>query len=85
VTASLDRDAIPLCSGLVDAFGADRALEWALTGGDDYVLLATLPAHHPVAERGRIIGTVVETPQCGVLLDGYPLPSRLMHGWDHSR
>ncbi|MDR5899578.1 thiamine-phosphate kinase [Halomonas vilamensis] len=46
VGATLEVDAIPLAEGLVDSLGPQRALKAALSGGDDYELLVTIPQAH---------------------------------------
>jgi thiamine-monophosphate kinase len=70
---------IPLC----EAIGADP-LELALGGGEDYVLLFTLPADlSPPGEFAcRRIGTITERPGVRLLQDGKrrKLPEL---GWDH--
>ena len=76
---------IPLCDDLVDRFGQETAFEYALTGGDDYGLLASIPAGLKVPEGGRRIGMVVKGESERILLDGKPLPDSWQLGWDHSR
>ena len=49
----------PLCQDLVDRFGQDKALEYALTGGDDYCLLASIRGGVG-STWGRRIGIVVK-------------------------
>ena len=44
--ASLDLQAIPLCSSLVDYFESSVALDCALNGGDDYQLCFTAGVQH---------------------------------------
>ncbi len=44
VGADLDVDAVPLSDAIVERFGRDRAVDFALTGGDDYELCFTAPA-----------------------------------------
>lgn len=43
VDAALDADALPLADGLEEALGTEAARRAALSGGDDYELLVTLP------------------------------------------
>ena len=76
---------IPLCDDLVERFGQERALEYALTGGDDYCLLASIPAWLDVPEGGRRIGMVVKSESERILLDGKPLFEQWQLGWDHGR
>jgi len=80
VGARLDAGALPISAALRE-FAGERAAELALTGGDDYELLFTLPPER-AAELGRAaagwgcpvtrIGEI--TPQAGVtwLRDGQP-------------
>ena len=84
-TVKLQSNLIPLCDDLVDRFGLAKALEYALTGGDDYCLLASIPPGLEVPECGRRIGMVVKGDSARILLDGKPLPSKWQLGWDHSR
>jgi thiamine-monophosphate kinase len=76
---------IPLCEDLLERFGRERALEYALTGGDDYCLLASIPAGRQVPKGGHRIGMVVKAESDRILLDGKPLPGEWQLGWDHSR
>lgn len=70
VALHLQADAVPVSSAL-QAWPAQQQREWMLRGGDDYVLLFSIPAHHfnqlhgwPVSVIGRVeAGT-------GVWLDG---------------
>ena len=65
---ALERAAIPLAPGVVEAGRGDEALRW----GDDYQLLFTLaPAVMPPVAAIRI-GTVGEPGQFPLLLDGAP-------------
>ncbi|OHV09729.1 thiamine-phosphate kinase [Kushneria phosphatilytica] len=45
VGARIDVEALPLYPGLAERFDEQTARQAALTGGDDYVLLCTLPEH----------------------------------------
>lgn len=66
--------------------GAQAALEWVLTGGEDHGLLATFPPATPLPSPFRRIGSVVEPADEGpaVLVDGAP-PRFGSAGWDHFR
>lgn len=55
VGARLDVEAIPLSAEARERFGDDAALEFALTGGDDYELCLTVP-HDCAADLERIAG-----------------------------
>lgn len=82
---------LPVSTPLVVAVGDERARELALTGGDDYELCFTVPAHRvpdlyrdlPPGEWGyRLIGTLREGPGARVTRQGQPLD--LQHtGYDH--
>ncbi|WP_261623064.1 thiamine-phosphate kinase [Nesterenkonia marinintestina] len=66
-----------------------QALRWMLTGGEDYVLLVTLPAGSEVPEGLTVVGSVQGTdssPAGAVLLDGED-PAALLGttGWDSLR
>jgi thiamine-monophosphate kinase len=70
VGARLDRQQIPLAAGLVDWL-PEKALEWALYGGEDFELVLCLPS--PIAqallhliEGSAIVGTITAEP--GVVL-----------------
>lgn len=83
--AELDIDALPMTADLVSQFGADIALEYALTGGDEYCLLCTLPAGVTPPVAAEAIGELVASDECGIRLNGQPLPEHWQLGWDHSR
>ncbi|PID54759.1 MAG: thiamine-phosphate kinase [Gammaproteobacteria bacterium] len=55
----LDKEALPLSEALTTHSHKAQVLQWALTGGDDYELCFTLPAHVPVPEACTVIGEVV--------------------------
>ncbi|MEC9076851.1 MAG: thiamine-phosphate kinase [Pseudomonadota bacterium] len=85
VTVKLQSKLFPVCQDLVDRFGQDKALEYALTGGDDYCLLASIRRGVTVPTGGRRIGMVVKGETDRILLDGEPLPNAWQLGWDHSQ
>jgi thiamine-monophosphate kinase len=65
----LDVDSLPLSDAITRGVGRERAIEFALTGGDDYELCITgaeekLASLAPDATQARLtrIGTVVEEP-----------------------
>lgn len=64
VGMEIDSKRVPLSHLLVETYGEDQALRYALSGGDDYQLAYTAPH----CEKGICIGTVVEGNQ--VLVDG---------------
>lgn len=51
------------------ALGVDP-MEFVLTGGDDYCLVATFPAQTALGEQWRVIGTVLDGPAGTVTVDG---------------
>ncbi|XQU07736.1 thiamine-phosphate kinase [Halomonas sp. LY9] len=88
VGVHLESDALPLAEGLVEALGSDAALTAALSGGDDYELLVTLPpakvaqAQAKLAESGlslSVIGRCTESRG----LTGVSEASAT--GWQHFR
>jgi thiamine-monophosphate kinase len=58
VRFSIHSAAIPLSTALVSAVGEALALEYALSGGEDYELLFTLPPDSDVPDEVSVIGTV---------------------------
>lgn len=61
VGAHLDADRIQLAAEPVERFGRERALEFALTGGDDYELCFTVPADRDAELRRAAAGW-----ECGI-------------------
>jgi thiamine-monophosphate kinase len=64
VALEVDQAALPLSASLRAFFGVDQARVAALTGGDDYVLVFSLPAEHleglqaagwPISVVGRVV------------------------------
>jgi thiamine-monophosphate kinase len=88
VGAALEAEQLPLAEGLEACLGAQAAQRAALSGGDDYELLVTLPPSHVslarqrLAEQGialSVIGQCTDTPGItGVA----PLAES---GWQHFR
>jgi thiamine-monophosphate kinase len=88
VAAALDSTCLPLSAAMRGAVDPERARRYALRGGDDYELLFTLPPGTDAAalERGGAvaltrIGTIAAG--YGVTLDGAPMDSDALHGFDH--
>ena len=86
VGATLDAAALPFAPGfakLAAALGADP-LELALSGGEDYVLLFTLPSGVAPPDRFgcRAVGTIERSRRIALRREGRlrPLPAA---GWDH--
>lgn len=66
VGAVVDIEKLPLSDAMRASVTQDKAIEFALTGGDDYELCFTAPAHHPIPDDCTCIGSITETP--GLLL-----------------
>ena len=86
IGAAVDAEDLPLAARFHDlcaAIGADP-LALALEGGEDYVLLFTLPSGiaPPSAFECRRIGSITRTPTITLRRSGAvrPLPAL---GWDH--
>ncbi len=89
--AVLDYDQLPLSKALVDAVGLTRAREFALTGGDDYELLFSVPPQRldsllrdvpPERWMYRRVGTLVSAAGAVVEHDGSVI--EFSHsGFDH--
>lgn len=84
VAIEIDAAAVPLTAALREAAGT-RALELALTGGDDYVLAFTLPAErqHELPEGCQLIGRVREGSGVQVLDAGGALLDFARSGYQH--
>ncbi len=75
VGAEIHAEKIPLSATLRDAVSAKEALQFALTGGDDYELCFTVAAHkaHLVPEHCHCIGRITANSHLSCLLDGEPM------------
>jgi len=81
VAVEIESEKIPLSEELVEVFGREKALEFALYGGEDYELIITFPESlRDKAERigFKVIGRVREGS--GVFVDGKPTRPE---GFDH--
>ena len=87
----LEADSLPLSAELLQVFGRERALQLALTGGDDYELCFSLPAARlaelsAAAASGecavRCIGVLEAEPGRRLVQAGQPL-SLETAGYDH--
>lgn len=71
----IDSDRLPISEALVASIGRDRALEFALSGGEDFELLFSLPESRSLPDGCTIIGGVEagEGVACDRVLakDGY--------------
>lgn len=98
VVIDIEAEALrPMAEALTDAaeaLGATtpeaaeaQALRWTLTGGEDYVLLVTLPHGAAPPEGFTVVGRVLaadEAPAGTVLIDG-AAPAPGAEGWDSLR
>lgn len=92
VGAELDLSAIPLPSGLEGWVGRDRALEWALYGGEDFELILCLPeaiATQLVERSGSpaaIIGKIVASREVVAIDSQGKIPRQVLsleRGFQH--
>lgn len=92
VGAEIEAALLPRSTALLDVFGEARSREFALSGGDDYELCFTVPAHRLAVVRAELaklgcaatpIGRIVEG--AGITLgDDRKSPLRAdFQGWDH--
>ncbi|MDP4556175.1 thiamine-phosphate kinase [Halomonas meridiana] len=88
VGVDLIPDALPLVDGLVETLGHEQALTAALSGGDDYELLVTLPpdrveeAAAQLAESGLALSVI---GYCTQALGVTGVPAEGATGWQHFR
>ncbi|QBF82169.1 thiamine-phosphate kinase [Shewanella maritima] len=91
VGAIIDVDAIPLSTSMLESVDKDKALSYALTGGEDYELLFTVPE----AQRGAIdtallhagvkfvkIGQICPGDKLKLVQDGQPYQIE-QNGFEH--
>ncbi|MEO0948698.1 MAG: AIR synthase-related protein [Cyanobacteria bacterium J06641_5] len=64
VGAVLERDRVPLPPGLVDWVGSEKALDWALYGGEDFELVLCLPPELAELAVQRLPGAVIVGRMC---------------------
>lgn len=79
---AIDSSLVPIAEECeLGAAGRDAgtALEWALTGGEDHVMLAAFPRGRALPEGWTVIGEVTDAFR-GVRVDGTVHESQ---GWDH--
>ena len=77
VRLEIDSAWLPLSAAMRSSVDLDQSLDWALTGGDDYELLFTLPSDLPPPDGCTEIGRVAEGS--GISCDRIPEPM----GYDH--
>jgi len=91
VCAEINQSRLPLSDALLEQFGEEQAIHFALNAGDDYRLLFTLPPEQlrrlqqAFPQTAAVIGAI--KPGSGVvLLDNDAKPRQLPeHGWQHFR
>lgn len=84
--AELDIEALPLTEGLVALLGREAAQRAALTGGDDYELLFSLPADAVDVARHRLAAHGVSLYAIGRLRQAPGIAGvdpELIGGWQH--
>jgi len=65
VGARIERDRIPISSALSKLVAPEKALEWALYGGEDFELVLSMPAKigqqlvYQIGEGAAIVGTII--------------------------
>lgn len=72
--AELQLDNLPLSDALVASFSQQKAVEWALTGGEDFELCFTLPPEYEsligsLDSRATIVGEVTSESGINLMLD----------------
>jgi thiamine-monophosphate kinase len=88
---AIDLDAVPLSDAFVMAYGDSLdARLFAATGGDDYALLAAVPArdealglHLPSGATIHIIGKLTDGEGLSLTYQGQPLPVPERLGYEH--
>jgi thiamine-monophosphate kinase len=84
---TIDADLLPLSNALRECFSLDRALQYAMTGGDDYELIFTVPERF-LAQLDAVdatitrIGIVDDRPGVRCTRNGRPLEVAV-GGYDH--
>ena len=85
---TIDADLLPLSQALRECFPLERALQYAMAGGDDYELIFTVPAQS-VAQLGQIdsmnitqIGVINEHAGMRCVRSGRPIEIAV-RGYDH--
>lgn len=86
VGARLEPEALPLATGLTEALGERAAYAAALSGGDDYELLISLPAASLEEARRRLAGQGLALTPIGTLHAGSGVTGidvGATRGWQH--
>ena len=90
---NIEREKIPLNAVSIQQFGQNQALQFALSGGDDYQLLFTAPVsarktlaalncYHIGSAREQVHSSEQDSQDHWVLLDGQPVDNKKM-GYQH--
>jgi len=80
VSATIDAARVPLSAAARTAFAAEPALiEPILTGGDDYEVLASVPAGQLEAMRAAAAATGTALTEIGTVTAGHAPPSVMLH------
>lgn len=82
--AAVELERLPLSRALLTAVGGADAVAYALTGGDDYELLYTLPPRAAAEAAGVTeIGTITGAGGIRLTRDGRPVPLPEGRGYRH--
>ena len=76
VGAELELARLPLCAAAVARFGAERARDWALGGGDDYELCFTVPPARLAALDAAVRAGHLRALPIGRLVSGAGVSAR---------
>lgn len=76
VGAELELERLPLCTAAAARFGAGRARDWALGGGDDYELCFTVPPARLAALDAAVRAGLLRALPIGRLVPGAGVSAR---------
>jgi thiamine-monophosphate kinase len=81
MSATIDAARVPMSQAARTALAVEPALmQTILTGGDDYEILATVPAAKLDAMRSAAAATGVALTEIGTIVEGKAAPEFLLHG-----
>ncbi|MZR63488.1 thiamine-phosphate kinase [Alcanivorax sp. DP30] len=83
VGALLDEASLPLDTAILGDCDHDEQRRLQLQGGDDYLLLFTLPQGEPLPEGCHAIGTIVPQPGIRLMTTAGETRSLSAQGWQH--
>ena len=86
VGAQLEMDALPLAEGLMETLGVSSARQAALSGGDDYELLVSVPPEHWIAAQSALAELHIPLTPIGRCIDTagvHGVMSERQDGWQH--